>query len=120
MRSATKLREYARNGGGLLGTFETARYDAAGARRRNWAWPTFLARLWQATSKVRTAMRIHARIEQRHAVLAGFEETNVLPGAEYRLPVKTRLPQALTVVPPYPAPPPGWLFARRKRTSRPS
>ena len=28
-----KLRAYARNGGGLLGTFETARYDASGVRR---------------------------------------------------------------------------------------
>ena len=95
------LRAYARNGGGLLGTFETARYDAAGTRRPELGLADVFGAAVAGDIEGSNGNEYYARIEERHAVLAGFEETNVLPGAEYRLPVKTRLPQALTVAPPY-------------------
>jgi hypothetical protein len=92
-----KLRAYARNGGGLLGTFETARYDALGARRPELGLADVFGAAVTGDVEGPNGDSTYARIEERHAVLAGFEETKVLPGAEYRLPVKTRLPQALTV-----------------------
>ena len=44
----------------------------------------------------------------------------MLPGAEYRLPVKTPLPQILTVVPPYPAYPPEMVYPRTPKTDEPA
>jgi hypothetical protein len=114
------LREYARNGGGLLATFETGRYDQTGARRKELA----LGDLFSVTAAGDVAgpkgNSYYARIEQRHAILAGFDDTNVLPGAEYRLPVKTRLPQILTVIPPYPAFPPEEVFTETPKTDEPA
>jgi hypothetical protein len=115
-----QLRTYAREGGGLIGTFETARYDLTGARRKELG----LADVFQAAVagdiEGPKGNSYYARIEQRHAILAGFEETNVIPGAEYRLPVKTRLPQAMTVVPPYPAFPPEMVYTRTPKTDEPA
>ena len=119
-----QLRSYARSGGGLLATFETARYDGAGARRNELG----LADVFGAALATPGAGGVegpkgnsyYARIEQRHAILAGFEETNVLPGAEYRLPVKARTPQAMTVVPPYPAFPPEMVYTRTPKTDEPA
>jgi len=95
------LRAYARNGGGLLGTFETARYDAAGTRRTELGLADVFGAAVAGDIERTDGNEYYARIEERHAVLAGFDETSVLPGGEYRLPVKTRLPQALAVAPPY-------------------
>jgi Hypothetical glycosyl hydrolase 6/Beta-galactosidase trimerisation domain len=119
-RQCEQLRAYARNGGGLLATFETGRYDGAGARR-----PALgLGDIFGVTAAGEIAgpkgNAYYARIEQRHPILAGFEETQVLPGAEYRLPVKTRLPQPLTVIPPYPAFPPEMVYTQTPKTDEPA
>jgi len=111
-----QLREFARAGGGLLATFETGRYDTAGARRKELG----LADVFgiAAAGEVQGPMgnSYYARIVERHPILAGFEETRILPGAEYRLPVKARLPQILTVAPPYPAFPPEMVYPRTPQT----
>jgi hypothetical protein len=114
------LREYARNGGGLLATFETGRYDATGAKRKELALGDVFGVAMAGEVEGPKGNSYYARIEQRHAVLAGFEETQILPGAEYRLPVKTRLPQPLTVVPPYPAFPPEEVYTKTPKTDEPA
>jgi len=114
------LREYARNGGGLLATFETGRYDASGARRNDLALGDVFHVAAAGDIEGPKGNSYYARIEDRHVVLAGFEDTSVLPGAEYRLPVKTRLPQALTVVRPYPAFPPEEAYPRQAKTDEPA
>jgi hypothetical protein len=119
-RQADQLRAYARNGGCLLATFETGRYTNTGSRRENLA----LGDIFGVTAAGEIAgpkgNSYYARIEERHAILAGFEETSVLPGAEYRLPVKTRLPQTLTVIPPYPAYPPEMVYTQTPKTDEPA
>jgi Hypothetical glycosyl hydrolase 6/Beta-galactosidase trimerisation domain len=117
---AAAVREYARNGGCLLATFETGRYDVAGARRKELA----LGDVFQVTATGEVegpkGNSYYARIVDRHPVVAGFEDTSILPGAEYRLPVKTRLPQPLTVIPPYPAYPPEEVYPRAAKTDEPA
>ena len=44
----------------------------------------------------------------------------MLPGAEYRLPVKAREPQILSVIPPYPALPPEMVYPRAAPTGEPA
>jgi hypothetical protein len=115
-----QLREYGRAGGGLLATFETGRYDGDGARRQELGVADVFGVNVAGDIQGPKGNSYYARIEQRHPILSGFEETQVLPGAEYRLPVKTRLPQILTVVPPYPAFPPEMVYARTPRTDEPA
>jgi hypothetical protein len=95
-----QLRAYARNGGGMLATFESGLYDDAGAQRKELGLADVFGAALAGEMQGPKGNSHYARIEERHAILAGFEETSLLPGAEYRLPVKTRLPQAMTVVPP--------------------
>jgi hypothetical protein len=115
-----QLREYGHAGGGLLATFETGRYDGAGARRQELGLADVFGVTVAGDIQGPKGNSYYARIEQRHPILSGFEETQVLPGAEYRLPVKTRLPQILTVVPPYPAYPPEMVYPRTPRTDEPA
>jgi hypothetical protein len=115
-----QLRQYAQAGGGLLATFETGRYDHAGAKRAELG----LADVFGASVAGEVAPArgnsYYAQIERRHPILAGFEETGVLPGAEYRLPVKAREPQILSVIPPYPAFPPEMVYPRAAPTGEPA
>jgi hypothetical protein len=115
-----QLREYGHAGGGLLATFETGRYDGAGARRQELGLADVFGANVAGDIQGPKGNSYYARIEQRHPILSGFEETQLLPGAEYRLPVKTRLPQILTVVPPYPAFPPEMVYARTPKTDEPA
>jgi Hypothetical glycosyl hydrolase 6/Beta-galactosidase trimerisation domain len=115
-----QLRGYARGGGGLVATFETGRYDLHGARRKELGLADVFGLSVAGELSGPKGNSYYARIEVRHAILAGFEETNLLPGAEYRLPVKTRLPQAMTVVPPYPAFPPEMVYTRTPKTDEPA
>ena len=115
-----QLRSYARSGGGLLGTFETGRYDGTGARRGELGLADVFGAALAGDVEGPKGNSYYARIEQRHPILAGFEETNLLPGAEYRLPVKARAPQAMTVVPPYPAFPPEMVYPRTPKTDEPA
>jgi hypothetical protein len=115
-----QLRSYARSGGGLLGTFETGRYYGTGARRGELGLADVFGAALAGDVEGPKGNSYYARIEQRHPILAGFEETNLLPGAEYRLPVKARAPQAMTVVPPYPAFPPEMVYPRTPKTDEPA
>src|SRR5947199_10876858 len=99
-----QIRAFVQAGGSLLATFETSRYDAWGDARGEPA----LADLFGvsvAADVVGPAANSYMRIEQRHAVLAGFDGTALLPGPENRLPVPLREPAqpALNVVPSHPA-----------------
>jgi hypothetical protein len=115
-----QLREYGHAGGGLLATFESGRYDGDGVRRQELGLADVFGVNLAGDIQGPKGNSYYARIEQRHPILSGFEETQVLPGAEYRLPVKTRLPQILTVVPPYPAFPPEMVYPSTPRTDEPA
>jgi hypothetical protein len=115
-----RIRDYARGGGGLLATFETGRYDNRGTRRAELGLADVFGAAASGDVQGPHGNSYYARIEQRHEILAGFEDTQVLPGAEYRLPVKARSPQILTVIPPYPAFPPEMVYTRTPKTDEPA
>ena len=114
------LRQYVTSGGSLLGTFETSRYTEWGVRRAR----PGLADLFgfEVTGDVQgpNGNSYYARIESPHAILQGLEGTKVLPGAEYRLPVKSDAGLVLSVVPPYPAFPPEMVYTKTPRTAEPA
>jgi len=115
-----QLREYVKTGGSLLGTFETSRYDEWGMRRGQLG----LADVFgvEAVGDVQgpNGNSYYARIESAHEILSGFQDTKVLPGAEYRLPVKASGPLVLSVIAPYPAFPPEMVYTKTPRTDEPA
>ncbi|PYT17678.1 MAG: hypothetical protein DMG59_06665 [Acidobacteria bacterium] len=114
------LRDYAAGGGSLLATFETSRYDERGRKRDRLGLGELFGIQPFEDIQGPNGNSYYARIEGEHAILKGFKDTKVLPGAEYRLPVKTGSKQVLTVVPPYPAFPPEMVYTKTPRTDEPA
>jgi hypothetical protein len=118
-----RIREYVAGGGSLLATFETSRYNEWGDDR----FDLELGDVFDATAGDvgAPAGNSYMRIDSRHPVLAGFEETALLPGPEQRVAVRARGGESaasapLTVVPYYPAFPPEMVFPRTPHTDQPA
>ncbi len=102
-----QLEQYVRAGGSVLATFETSLYDEWGEPRSDFG----LADLFginRVDSEPRRVGRVfYSRIENDHEILSGFQDTEWLPGGEYRVPITSSgRPSSgralLTVVPSYP------------------
>lgn len=116
-----QLTAYADSGGSLLATFETSLYDENGKRRSNFALADLFGISRAGEIQGPDGNGFFARIEKRHEILTGLENTNLLPGAEYRLPVKAAAGSpVLTVIPAYPAYPPERVFASNSHTDEPA
>jgi len=115
-----QLRDYAAAGGSLMAWFETAMFDENGRRRDN----PGLAEVFGIESAGPVAgpkgNGFYARIERPHEILTGFDDTNVIPGGAYRLPVKATGQPVLSVVPAYTAYPPELSYAPDSRTDEPA
>jgi hypothetical protein len=116
-----QIRNFVASGGSLLATFETSRYNEWGDPRPNFG----LSEIFGADAAGEVLGPFgnsYARIEQRHPVVAGFEGTALLPGAESRVPIRSssRETPVLTVVPYYPAFPPEMVFPRTPKTEEPA
>lgn len=111
------IRRYVNGGGSLLATFETSRYDEWGNRRQDFQLSdVFGARV--AGEIIGPHGNSYARIEARHPVIEGFNGTQLLPGAENRVPVRgDSTSPVLTVVPNYPAFPPEMVYPRTPHTN---
>jgi hypothetical protein len=119
-RQCRQLAAYVEAGGSLLATFETSLYD-----ERNQPRPDFgLADVFgihKAGDVVGTnGNAYYARIEKPHEILQGFADTNWLPGAENRVPLKPVEGAVLTVVPGYTAYPPELSYPRQSHTDEPA
>ena len=119
-RQCDEIRAWARAGGSLLATFETARYDENGRRRKQPGLADLFGVEQAGEIQGPKGNSYYARIEGRHPILEGFGDTKLLPGAEYRLPVRAAARQVMTVVPPYPAYPPEMVYARTPHTDEPA
>jgi hypothetical protein len=114
------IRQYVKDGGSLLATFETSRYTEWGDPR-----PDFqLADVFGAhvaREVIGPRGNSYARMEARHPILEGFNGTALLPGAENRVPISTEsVSPVLSVVPAYPAFPPEMVYPRTPRTTEPA
>jgi len=117
-----QLRDYVKNGGSLLATFETSMYNERNERRADFgladvfgvhAAGPIIGRLGNANSYL-------ARIEGPHPILEGFNNTHWIPGAVYRLPLKPVDDPVLTVIPSYPAYPPEMSYPPSPHTNEPA
>jgi hypothetical protein len=116
-----QLEVYAASGGSLLATFETSLYDERGRARPDFG----LAKLFgiSKTGEIQgpNGNAYYARILRKHEVLRGFENTSILPGAEFRVPIQAAgVEPVLAVTPPFPAYPPEMVYPRSPPTNEPA
>ena len=116
-----QLEAYAESGGSLLATFETSLYDERGNARPDFG----LAKLFGMSKKGNVqgpnGNSYYARILRNHEVLRGFENTSILPGAEFRVPIQAAGAEpVLGVLPPFPAYPPEMVYARTQPANEPA
>lgn len=105
-RQCQQLRDYVAAGGSLFASFETGMFDEQGRRRES----PGLAELFgiEAVRPVAgpNGNGFYARIEKRHEILEGIEDTNLIPGGAWRLPIRSVADTVLSAVPAYVSYPP--------------
>lgn len=116
-----QLEAFAAGGGSLLATFETSLYDEQGKARSDFG----LARLFEITKTGGIAgpngNASYASILRKHEILRGFENTSILPGGEYRVPVAAaNMEPVLGVISSYPAFPPEMVFPQSPAANEPA
>ncbi len=115
-----QLQAYVQAGGSLLATFETSLYTERNERRADFGLADVFG-IQKAGEVIGTnGNAYYQRIERKHPILEGFHDTNWIPGAEYRLPVKPTETPVLTVVPGYPAYPPELSYPPKSHTDEPA
>jgi hypothetical protein len=117
-----QLRAYVNQGGSLLATFETSMYTDQNARRADFGLADVLGihTAGKVIGRRGNSNPFYARIERQHAILAGFTDTDWLPGAEYRQPVAAVENPILTVVPGFVAYPPELSYPPTPQTTEPA
>jgi Hypothetical glycosyl hydrolase 6/Beta-galactosidase trimerisation domain len=115
-----QLRNYAARGGSLLATFETGFYDERFTSHPDWPLSDLFGAKIAAARVGPNGNAAYARVEREHPILLGFENTKLLPLAEYYVPLKPVENAILTVLPPFPAYPPEMVYPRVEHTDQPA
>ena len=115
-----QIRDYVHSGGSVMASFETSLYDENLNQRADLG----LADLF-TVSKAGEVIgtngnAYYGRIERQHPILAGFTDTNWLPGAQNRLPLKSVEEPLLTVVPGFVQYPPELAYPSPSHTEEPA
>ena len=124
-RQCQQIRDYAHSGGSIMASFETGLYDENLNRRAEFALGDVLG-ISKAGDAIGTnGNAYYARIEKpeavrRHPILEGFRDTNWLPGAQNRIPLKPVQDPVLTVVPGFVRYPPELAYPPVSKTDEPA
>jgi hypothetical protein len=98
-RQCQQIRDYAQSGGSIMASFETGLYDENLNQRAEFGLAEILG-INKAGDVIGTVGNAYyGRIERQHPILEGFSNTNWLPGAQNRVPLKPVQNPVLTVVP---------------------
>jgi hypothetical protein len=119
-RQCRQIREYVRFGGSVMASFETSLYDENLQRRAEFGLADLLgiAKAGEVIGTIGNAY--YGRIERASPILDGFSNTNWLPGAQNRMPVKPVQDPVLTVVPGFVAYPPELAYPPASHTDEPA
>ena len=124
---AQAIRRFAQAGGSLLSTFETGLYDERGVPRTDFALGD-LHGARRAAKRESYGQKTPAfpgsssiqRIERRHPILSGFEDTDWIQGSSCRVPITTEGAPLLTFVAQYPWYPTEGVYSRQPHTPFPT
>ena len=98
-RQCQQIRDYVQSGGSIMASFETGLYDENLNQRADFGLADMLG-INKAGDVIGTVGNAYyGRIERQHPILEGFSNTNWLPGAQNRMPLKPVQNPVLTVVP---------------------
>ena len=98
-RQCQQIRDYVQSGGSIMASFETGLYDENLKPRADFGLADLLG-ISKAGDVVGTnGNAYYGRIERQHPILEGFTNTNWIPGAQNRVPLKPVAEPVLTVVP---------------------
>jgi Hypothetical glycosyl hydrolase 6/Beta-galactosidase trimerisation domain len=118
-RQCEQIRDYVRSGGSIMASFETSLYDENLQRRADLGLADVLG-ISKAGDVIGTnGNAYYVRIERSHPVLAGVGNTNWLPGAQNRLPLRPVRDPVLTVVPGFVQYPPELAYPPAPHTDEP-
>ena len=119
-RQCQQIRDYVHAGGSIMASFETSLYDEDLKPRSDFALGDILG-ITKAGDVIGTnGNAFYARIERKHPILDGFADTNWLPGAQNRVPLKPLTDPVLTVVPGFVQYPPELAYPPVSRTNEPA
>jgi hypothetical protein len=119
-RQCRQLRDYVRAGGSILASFETSLYDENLNERADFGLADLFGIAKAGVAVGTNGNPYYGRIEGRHPILDGFADTNWLPGAENRTPLKPIENPLLTVVPGFVRYPPELAYPPIPRTDEPA
>jgi Hypothetical glycosyl hydrolase 6/Beta-galactosidase trimerisation domain len=119
-RQCQQIGDYVNSGGSIMASFETSLYDENLNPRPDFGLAELLG-ISKAGDVIGTnGNAYYGRIEREHPILAGFADTNWLPGAQNRLPIKPVQQPVLTVVPGFVQYPPELAYPPVSRTDEPA
>jgi hypothetical protein len=119
-RQCDQLRAYVGSGGSVMASFETSLYDQNLKARAEFGLADLFG-IHKAGDVIGTnGNAYYGRIEREHPILAGFRNTNWLPGAQNRTPVKPVADPVLTVVPGFVEYPPELAYPAFPHTAEPA
>jgi hypothetical protein len=119
-RQCEQIRDYVRRGGSIMASFETSLYDEELKPRADFGLADVLG-ISKAGEAIGTnGNAYYARIERQHPILEGVGDTNWLPGAQNRVPLKPVQDAVLTVVPGFVRYPPELAYPPVSHTDEPA
>ena len=119
-RQCQQIHDYVNSGGSIMASFETSLYDENLNPRPDFGLAELLG-ISKAGDVIGTnGNAYYGRIEREHPILTGFVDTNWLPGAQNRLPIKPVPEPILTVVPGFVQYPPELAYPPVSHTDEPA
>jgi len=119
-RQCEELRAYVQAGGSLMASFETGLYDENLQPRAEFGLAELLGIRKAGDVIGSNGNSYYGRIEHQHPILDGFVNTNWLPGAQNRVPLKSVQEPLLTVVPGFVQYPPELAYPPVSHTDEPA
>ena len=124
-RQCRQIRDYVRSGGSVMASFQTSLYDENLSQRADFGLADVLGISKTGDTIGTNGNAYYARIESPdnarvHPILRGFSNTNWLPGAQNRMPLKPVQNPVLTVVPGFVQYPPELAYPPTPHTDLPA
>jgi hypothetical protein len=124
-RQCRQIADYVQRGGSIMASFETSMYDENLNRRSNFGLAELLGNEKAGDVIGTNGNPFYARIETpgahpSHPIVEGFTNTNWIPGAQNRIPLKPVKNPVLTVVPGFVRYPPELAYPPVSHTNEPA